>query len=280
MVRAGGFTLIELLVVISIVALLVSLLLPALAQARSSAKRIRETSGGKQLITAYAVYANDARGELMPGYASSAMVNGGPNTLTAIDDAKAVVAPIAARRYPWRIAPYLDYQLAGLYDDPRVLEQYRGSPNYQYFISLSPSMGINADFVGGKADPGFGFNATALRTWGKWYVTRIHEPRRTSELLVFCSARGKDPFNQISGEQPGYYVVDAPSLNTPRWASTTYDKAQAPETFGYVDPRWQGAAIVSWFDGHSSNPKFEELRDMRLWCDKATRPDWYVGGPN
>ena len=57
-----GFTLIELLVVVSIIALLVSILLPALNNAREKAKEIVCRSSFKQLGTTFFYYADDNNG--------------------------------------------------------------------------------------------------------------------------------------------------------------------------------------------------------------------------
>ena len=57
-----GFTLIELLVVISIIALLIGILLPALGAARASARDLKCLSGVRQMITAVTAYTVDEEG--------------------------------------------------------------------------------------------------------------------------------------------------------------------------------------------------------------------------
>ena len=62
-----GFTLVELLVVISIIALLVSILLPALNKAREQAKVVVCKNNLHQMGIAISVYAADNDGHLVPG---------------------------------------------------------------------------------------------------------------------------------------------------------------------------------------------------------------------
>ncbi|HYD01385.1 MAG TPA: prepilin-type N-terminal cleavage/methylation domain-containing protein [Phycisphaerales bacterium] len=264
----NGFSLIELLVVLVVITLLLALICPALGRARTIARQTRELSTGSQLMRAYFTYSTDARGAVLPGYTPASWTTGAG---AVRDESGAQVLGQAARRYPWRIAPYLDYTFAGMYDDRKLLERYAARPDYQYVVSLSPSMGINADFVGGNDDNGIAFSPAGLRLYGKFFVQKIDDARRPNSLIVFGSARGVDP---EGGTVPGFHRLLSPALAAARWSAAPLADGGVPEEHGHLHPRFAGKAVVSFLDGHGDSKGLDELRDMRLWADRADRADW------
>lgn len=281
--RVPGFTLIELLLVISIIALLIALLIPGLSQARKVCFQARELSAAQQLISAFAMYADDNKSAVLPGYPTATMVSG-PMIVT--DESGERITGEVAQRYPWRLAPYLDYNFRGLYKDYRLLTHLRDAEpeyismgvDYRYVVSLFPSLGMNTAFIGGSAHH-LGFNPSALGMYGKFYITRIDEPQRTDKLIVFCSARAEAQA-ALPGLAPpqGYFRVDSPYLLARNWQATYDPNAPYPGTnSGFVACRYSGKAVTSLFDGHAATINWDDLQDMRRWADRATNPTWRLG---
>jgi prepilin-type N-terminal cleavage/methylation domain-containing protein/prepilin-type processing-associated H-X9-DG protein len=66
MYRRRGFTLVELLVVVGIIAVLISILMPALSAAQRQSKTVSCASNMRQIGTYLLMYANENRGQMIP----------------------------------------------------------------------------------------------------------------------------------------------------------------------------------------------------------------------
>lgn len=291
---ARGFTLIELLVVIAIIALLIGILLPALGNARVTAQAVREQSGMRQTMLAYSMYADDNRGGLLVGYPNGTIWNEMVERGTDPRDfnGNPLGSPIG-KRYPWRLISYFDGNFEGLYQDPNVVQALADAEGVvsgaaadagmRYVISLYPSFGLNSHFMGGGATgDDTAFSPSGRRLFGKFYSSKNFEVRRTSNQMVFSSAREfpiAPPLDEV-GLIEGYFQVTPPNLysfNGRRWSESYEEQAEQPgNSSGFVSLRYNGKGIAGMLDGHAEQWGWEEFNDMQHWSDRATSADWLL----
>ncbi|MEQ8844986.1 MAG: type II secretion system protein [Phycisphaerales bacterium] len=270
--RAAAFTLIELLVVIAIIAVLISILLPSLGAARGLAKATKEMAAAQQTMIAFQLYAQDNNGRYLSGMPEIRDVVGRDAPVDGRGDR--ITDPLTAQRYPWRLAPYLEYNFRGLYSDDKALSALRDRyDDYVYTVSLFPSLGMNVAYVGGSVNH-LGDKASQ-RVFGKVFLERDDQANRPTEVIAFASARFRGPLTLDELPEPeGFFRVEAPTFGA-GW-ETSYDPgtiAPGPNS-GFVSLRHGNKAVAAMLDGHAEVLGWDELRDMRRWADQADSVDW------
>jgi len=195
-----GFTLIELLVVIAIIALLVSLLMPSLKQARDLAKHAICQANARQIGGAMQMYVPD-NSDWMPGYANSGS-----------DDPTGWVGPDNVHYTRWYQGVLMTFwHKSGNYPDPPrngdgILGPYTGSSKAGLDAILScPSMRKGAtrtsftfrysnyeDYVWGER--AFALNYSGVCTWdnptGSFVPIRVEKIDVPDHLMYMAESLG------------------------------------------------------------------------------------------
>lgn len=298
MKRTRGFTLIELLVVIAIIAVLTSILLPALGAARDQARAVRAMASARSLMVSYTLYADDHRGSVLPGVIGPT-TDGRVNTVVD-ETGRTITDPLIVSRWPHRLAPYFDYEWVGtthVNDGAEIYAQrddaraQLGTLGWQYQISVAPSFGYNRELVGGnyQLQDGFFDVVTGTTTTNSLHprsgnvVLRIDQAFRPTRLLTFVTSRIVEPGS--TEVVPGGLGVQLPRRDAEyeeNVALVGSGNASTPEDFGFVHARHRGRAVAATLDGSADRLSPEDLLDATRWADPAARlaePSWRPDHP-
>jgi prepilin-type N-terminal cleavage/methylation domain-containing protein/prepilin-type processing-associated H-X9-DG protein len=165
--KKPGFTLVELLVVIGIIAVLISILLPALNKARMSAQLVSCQANQKQILQGILMYANDNH-----GYFPTDLLS------TLLDPRVGSMQP-----YQWYTKPFVG-QYLGVKTETATYTTSR--------IFFCPAMPVQKSTLGGiyyGNDFGIGYNCNAnARLWKPDQVGKVNAKlgtiQRSSSVIM------------------------------------------------------------------------------------------------
>jgi len=231
--KRTGFTLIELLVVISLIALLMGLLMPALGLARSQARTAVCRSQLRQLVLANLGYAGEYEGRFVPA-ASDLRANSRRWHGTRLNKTD----PFDPNGSPLR-----SYLGGGAVKECPAFGQYFRSDNWEdNYEKGCGGYGYNKAFIGSRHwDERFaGMPDEACKQ-----TTSLEELGQPAQTLMFCDTA------MAKGERLIEYSFAEPPFDF--WSGRLYETNTPSIHF-----RHHGETCIGWSDGHVSRMEMGE----------------------
>jgi prepilin-type N-terminal cleavage/methylation domain-containing protein len=271
--RRHGFTLIELLIVIAIIAILASLLLPALSSAKSKARGIGCVNNVKQLGLAFAMYVDDYG---LPDFRGTDYPEAGWIDYLAPYYGSAtnlVLCPSTRDDMNKRTAfPYVHGRADMPYRYPRVRAARersasgRPEPDSYYLGSYGLNNSLQADDPDREVTPLYFFTESAIRL-----------PSATP-ILGDCNIRHSIPLEEGAPARDLYFPGDVSSLSMAHYTLARHGargpaKSSLPVAPGQPLGPWINNIVC--YDGHVERIKLDHLWKLywhAKWEPPAIRP--------
>jgi prepilin-type processing-associated H-X9-DG protein/prepilin-type N-terminal cleavage/methylation domain-containing protein len=259
--RSAAFTLIELLVVVAVIAVLISLLLPALAGARKVARTAVCLSNQKQIGTALMLYANQYK-DFTPRESGFSEPIGTPTTHLN-PSWSFMLRPFVDDRAPITPTQPMQDQTGGVGD--------RFANSIYYRDPARPADRHNIHYV----NNGMSFSAPGVVNSFAKRPTPLRRYQRPHEVLYLSCFT--DDVTQTHAN--GWYTPAA----TDWTISIAYDMHQATNITGgggtavttqRVAPKRHGeGANAVFLDGHAVTVKSQDIVTLAKWDDGDYRPN-------
>lgn len=249
----AGFTLIELLVVIAVIAVLIGILLPALGQARKSARSLVCLSNVRQIEVAHALYADTYKG----AFVDAGLAHGGPPNLASITGSwintlKPFYGGTVNVRSPLDKSEFWAQSQGGT-DPGYALDEFTGLVASGKSVPLTKlarwtSYGLN-DWLTTSTKPGL----EPLEPFNN--LNKIASPSSTVHFLQMTQTQTASAKYAKSDHVHSAEWGDGPPNSAPAIAGTQIDIA----VHGGKPASWNGLSNYGYLDGHASTQRFKEV---------------------